>query len=615
MPQQGQRIASITTPFGPDVVLRRMVATEQLGRPFEYVLDLLSTREIDAEKLLGEPVTVTLEMERDGPPRYFNGIVCRVEVVDLHDRYYGYRAVARPTLGLLDKEADCRVFEKMTVPDIINKMLTSVGALVETKTSGTYERREYCIQYRETDLDFISRLMEQEGIYYYFTHEMGKHSVVLADAIGAHSAFMDCREIAYLSPENSPAFGLGHIFNWKTTSELQSGRYKHSDFNFEKPKDNIPTAQRKLRSHSHAGYQIYDYPGGYTDPSVGSRYAGIRMEEIAAQFERRQGETNERRLHVGSLFTLSGHPWRKENGEYLVVSATHVIDTDEYESGDGSEEPPYRCSFTVIDSKTQYRPPRVTPRPIVQGPQTAIVTGAVGGNEGKETEAERNMAARAAKGDIGTDEYGRVKVQFHWGSTQVVSCLARVAQIWAGKNWGAMFIPRVGQEVIVEFLDGDPDRPIVTGRVYNADNMPPYKLPDEATKATIKSRSTGQGAGFNEIRMDDNAGSEELYFHAEKDMNVVVKNDQTVEVTNDQSVDVKQNILVKAGRQLTLKCGTASIVMSSDGSIAIKGVKVTVEGSASLEAKSATTTVKGTAALNLEASGAAVLKGAVVKIN
>jgi type VI secretion system secreted protein VgrG len=602
MPQQRPRIASISSPvLGPDaLMLRRMVATEQLGRPFEYVIDVLSEEVLQAESLLGEPVVVTLQTDlRDQPHRYFHGLVCRFDLVEVHDRYYGYRIVVRPRLWLLGKAADCRVFQKKSALDIVKDTLQRHGVAVESKTYGSYEQREYCIQYCESDLDFISRLMEQEGIYYYFTHEHGKHTMVLADAIGSHGIFMGCASIGYQPTESPAIISPEHVCVWSVTKEIQSGAYTHTDFNFERSGDGavMKSTRKQEHGHAHAAHGVFDHPGFYVAPGTGDRYAAVRMEEIAARYARREGRAGVRRLHVGSLFSLTDHPWDQENREYLVVAATHTIETDLYESGAADTGEVYHCTFTAIDSQTQYRPPRLTPRPVVQGPQTAIVTS-------------------GADSASGIDKYGRVKVKFHWGSERIESCPVRVAQFWAGKNWGAMFLPRAGQEVIVEFLDGDPDRPIVTGRVYNVDNMPPYTLPDEVSKATVKSRSLGStGSGYNEIRMDDKDGSEELYFHAQKDMNVVVENDEDVRVKNDQKVKVDKTITVEAGTRLTLKCGSGSIVMSNDGSIEVNGIKVTIEGTASLDAKATTTTVKGNATLNLEAGAAAVLKGALVKIN
>jgi type VI secretion system secreted protein VgrG len=325
------------------------------------------------------------------------------------------------------------------------------------------------------------------------------------------------------------------------------------------------------------------------------------MEELSAQYETVAGRGNDRGLAVGGLFSFEGFPRQDQNQEYLIVVATHLLQSDQYRTAlAASAGQVYECAFVATEGKQPFRAPQVTPKPVVHGPQTAIVVG----KQGEE---------------IYTDKYGRVKVQFHWDregkSDENSSCWIRVSQLWAGKNWGGMFIPRIGQEVIVEFLEGDPDQPIITGRVYNADKMPPYPLPDNQTRSTVKSNSSKGGGGFNEIRFEDKKGSEEYYVHAQKDMNVFVLNNRTVEVNGDekvqidktQKINVGQTITVEAGQSITLRTGASSIVMKADGTITITGVTVTVEGKATLDLKAAMTTVNG--------SAMTVVKGGLVMIN
>lgn len=593
-PRQRAREAAVDSPLGEDaLLLRRMVAREELGQPFEFELDLLSEQEVEPRRILGEPAGVRLLLPA-GAWRRFNGIVCRFERLGMHDRYLSYRAVLRPRLWLLTRRSDCRIFKNKTVPEIVRSVLHEVGADdVSIRLRQKYPAREYCVQYRETHFDFISRLMEQEGIYYYFTHAENRHTMVLADSISAHQRETGYESIPYYPRANIRQREDDHIYDWTLAAEIQPGTYAHADFDFERPAARLLAQKSAPQAGAYPGGEIYDYPGRFTTPDDGQRYAGVRAEELGARYEVRHGEGNARGVQAGGLFALSGFPQDEENREYLVVSATHVIESDEFETGQAGDEEIYRCTFTAIHSQTPYRPPCRTPRPVVQGPQTAIVVGT---------------------SDINTDRYGRVQVAFHWDRKRETSCYVRVAQFWAGRQWGAMFLPRAGQEVVVEFLDGDPDRPVITGRVYNADEMPPYKLPDEATKSTVKSASTPGGGGGNEIRMEDKAGSEELYLHAQKDMNVVVENDHADEAKANRRVKAARDIVVEAGTKITLKCGAGTIEMGNDGSITLKGVRVTVEG-ATLEAKStATTTVKGPM-LNLEGAAIAGLKGGLVKIN
>lgn len=615
---QAARPISITTPLGGDVLaFHRMTATEGLGQLFEYEIDLLSERQdIALDALLGKKVTVSLDLPAGGA-RHFNGFVCRFAFLGTHGRFMAYRATVRPFLWFLTRCADCRIFQEKSAPEIIKQILRAHGFTdIEDNLSGNYRPLPYCVQYRETDFNFISRLMEQEGIYYYFKHDQTKHMLVLADSLSGHAPLPGYERIPYFPPDVHGRRERDHIHGWSVAQEIQSGAYALNDFNFEKPRASLRATAKEPHGHPYGSLEIYDYPGEYQETGEGDAYAGVRMQEVAAQYERKYGEANARGLAVGALFQLENFHRREENREYLVVSATHVLESDEYRSSELVGGDVYRCAFTAIDSRTSYRPPRVTPKPVIQGPQTAIVTG----KKGEE---------------IWTDKYGRVKVQFHWDregkSDENSSCWVRVAQLWAGKSWGGMMIPRIGQEVIVEFLEGDPDRPIITGRVYNADNMPPYGLPAEATKSTIKSNSSKGGGGFNEIRLEDKKGSEQFFLHAQKDMETIVLNDQaervdrdrkrkvgrneTIEIGQDQTVKIGKNLTIEAGMQITLKCGLSTVVMKKDGTITIKGMNITVQGSAKVENKSSGRAILKGTMTNVDGAAVTVVKGGIVKIN
>ena len=384
------------------------------------------------------------------------------------------------------------------------------------------------MQYRETAFNFISRLMEQEGIYYFFTHENGKHILVLADSASAHKPFPGYEEVNFHGLEKGAA-GLEVINEWTVEQEVQAGAYFLNDFDFEKPKGSLLGNATATRQHGMAAFPHYDYPGEYVEASEGSRLAQVRLDELQAQHETLRGQTSARALAAGFTFKLKKHPRADQERDYLVTGVSLRADAGEFASaggalGGGGEF--FTCSFTALDSQQTFRSPRVTPRPVVQGPQTAMVVGPAGD-------------------EIHTDKYGRVKVMFHWDryakADQKSSCWIRVAQDWAGKKWGAIFTPRIGQEVIVEFLEGDPDRPIITGRVYNAGAMPPYDLPADQTKSTFKSCSSKGGGGFNEIRFEDKKGDEELFFHAEKNQQIRVKNDRFETIGNDRHLVVEHD--------------------------------------------------------------------------
>ncbi|MFQ5506932.1 MAG: type VI secretion system Vgr family protein, partial [Planctomycetota bacterium] len=522
-----KRSIGLTTPLDADALLfHRMTSKEQLGRMFEFDLELLSEDEqIKLENVLGQSMTVRLDLP-DGSQRWFNGLVSKFAQAGRAGNYARYQATLRPWLWFLTRSADCRIFQEMTVPAIIKEVFSKHGFTNLTDNlTGSYREWDYCVQYRETDFNFVSRLMEQEGIYYHFAHEDGKHDLVLCDSYSSHEPIPGYEEIPYFPPSTGAERERDHIFHWSVSQEVQSGAFALNDFDFEKPKADLLTRSVVSREHAASDHEIYDYPGEYRSAGDGETYVRTRIEEQQARYEHFRGEGNAAGVAAGGLFKLTGCPRDDQNREYLLISATHSLESNEYESAAKALGPGYGSSFTAIDAKQPFRPARLTPKPLVQGPQTAIVVGPAGE-------------------EIWTDKYGRVKVQFHWDrygeSNENSSCWVRVAQVWAGKSWGGIQIPRINQEVLVEFLEGDPDRPIITGRVYNADHMPPYELPANQTQSGIKSRSTkgGSAENFNEIRMEDLKGSEVLYIHAEKDQSIVVENDQSISVGNDRTENI-----------------------------------------------------------------------------
>jgi len=489
-----KRFVEIDTPLDPDTLLfYKMRGKEELSRLSEYELDLLSSdRTINLDDVLGKSVTVKLELG-DDKMRTFSGYVTRIALVGMHGRYHAYRATVRPWLWFLTRTTNCRIFQEKSVPDILKEVFAKHPDIADVKFKliESYKPWEYCVQYRETDFNFVSRLMEHEGMYYFFTHSEGRHTLVVADSYSAH-AVANGGEIPFVDPDKTVRGERDHVSEWSMTHELQSGKYALTDYDFEKPRVSLQVKSMFKREHALAEYELYDYPGDYLERRDGELYARTRIEEVQAKFERVEGQTNARALATGTLFTLTSHPREDQNTEYLVVSAEYDLKSREYEAIEGTGAD-YHCRFSALNSHQPFRAERITPKPLVQGPQTAITVGPAG-----ET--------------IHTDKFGRVKVQFHWDrygkKDDKSSCWIRVSQNWGGKGWGGMFIPHVGQEVIVQFLEGDPDSPLITGRVYNADNMPPIALPGGKTKSIIRDH------GGNEIVMEGSAGGQQMRLYS-----------------------------------------------------------------------------------------------------
>jgi type VI secretion system secreted protein VgrG len=383
--------------------------------------------------------------------------------------------------------------------------------------------------------------MEQEGIYYYFKHENGKHTLILSDDLSAHSAFPNYDEIPYYPPDAMQWKERDHLYQWVVEKQVQPGKYALNDFDFVAPTKNLRKVLSMPKNHAMAEFEVYDYPGEYTEPGDGDNYTKIRLQELLAQHKMVRAEGVARGLASGCLFNLTNSGHQDQDRQYLVVRATYELQADPYESQAVPESiKPYQVRITAIDAQQPYRAPRVTPKPVVQGPQTAIVVGKAGE-------------------EIDTDQYGRVKCHFHWdrhdNADEKSSCWIRVAQSWAGKKWGALYLPRIGQEVIVDFLEGDPDQPIITGRVYNGANMPPYTLPDKKTMSTLKSLSSKGGGGFNEFRFEDKKGEEQIFIHAEKDQHNRVKKDTLEWVGQDRHLIVTRDQFeeAKGDKHLSVK--------------------------------------------------------------
>ncbi len=545
---QDNRSIAIATPLGKDkLLLKSVTLTEQLGRPFVMKAELLSEDiKVNFLDIIGKGVTVRWRMpDKDGQPqkRYFSGYVTSFVQLPRAEGFYRYQATIVPWLWFLTRTADCRIFhsamssppDDMTVPGIIKKIFKDHGFDdFSSGLSGNYRTLDHCVQYKETDFNFVSRLMEQEGIYYYFEHTKGqgptKHTLKLADAKSAHSEYEGFETIHYrpaADAESGTSEANGSILSWSRMKQVQPGTYKVNDFDFKRPQSSLLGSDTQDRQHPNSAFEIYDFAANYVDEQPedhGDDYAKIRLEELQAQHDIILGTSDCPGLACGYKFTLDGHPRSDQNGDYLLVGVTYHCNAESYTSGTQSAGKIFLADFAAIPADTVFRPARTTPKPRIQGPQTAIVVGKAGE-------------------EILTDEFGRIKVQFHWDryspANENTPCWARVAQTWAGKNWGSVFIPRIGQEVIVEFLDGNPDRPIVTGAVYNGASKPPYALPDNATMSTIKSNSSKGGQGFNEFRFEDKKGGEQIFMHGEKDMDLRIKHDSKEWIGNDRHLVIK----------------------------------------------------------------------------
>jgi type VI secretion system secreted protein VgrG len=613
---QENRSISVTTPLGKDVLLLEgFTGSEGLSTPFRFTLELLAEdpKKVVFDKLLGQSVTVTVLMP-ENKKRYISGKVSRLTqgaraaAAKKDATFIRYRAEIVPAVWFLGKKRQSRVFQQLSVPDILKKVLT--GLDVDYQIQGTFEQRNYCVQYQETDLDFASRLMEEEGIYYFFKHTSSKHQMIVANTTQGHPEVPEITKAAY------DESGEHRIYLWEKSQEIRSGKYTAWDYHFEMPDKHLE-ADETIRDFFKAGGvthklkvggaekdEIFDFPGGYAKRFDGidkgggeqasdlqkifqdnKRTVGIRLQQEAWPGLVISGASDCRQFTSGHKFKLEKHG--DNNGNYVLTRLEHAAQMKGAYTAGGKVSLEYSNSFACVPLEVAYRPPQVTPRPVIHGPQTAFVVGPKGQ-------------------EIFTDKYGRVKVQFNWDrdgkADASSSCWVRVATPWAGKTWGMIHIPRIGQEVVVSFVEGDPDQPLIVGSVYNANQMPPYTLPDNMTQSGIKSRSTTQGAAenFNELRFEDKKGSEEVYFHAEKDFKRVVENNDNLKVGSDKADDGSQTIEIYKDRTVTIKTGSETFKVETKGrtqdikmddSLKVGG-KLTVEATQSIELKVGASSVK-----------------------
>lgn len=540
-PTQALQPAAIQTPLGEDILLlKKWAVRDSVSEPFEIRCEVLAEQYQGGLKgLVREPITIRVNTDfgtaSPDPPIFFNGYVREVRQLHPDERFYCYSIVAVPKVWFLGLQNDCRIFQEMTVPEIVSEILKENQIDFKLDLHATYEKRTYCVQYRESCLNFISRLLEEEGIHYYFAHGNGHHQMVIADfSPGAKPlANAETLEFNWEQPSEGPDDKVVYTFDRRSQAHIESVVLR--DFDFRWPSTDLSSEETERMVSP-----TFDYPGKYDTRDLGSRRARVRLEEEETYAEVVEGKSTVYQLSPGYRAALTRHPYGDLNAEYFVVSVRHTGAEINYRSSSESDDGyHYSNEFMAIPRKVHYRPPLRAEKPFVKGSQTAIVVGPPGE-------------------EIYTDNFGRIKVQFHWDRrgpwNAGSSCWIRVSQFWAGREWGSISIPRIGQEVVVDFLEGDPDRPVVAGRLYNAEQMPPYPLPAGANNMGFKSKSV-HGGGFNEISINDTNATEGINIHAQYNMTSVVEHDESVTIHNCRTKTIDVDETVKVGNNRTESVG------------------------------------------------------------
>ena len=648
---QDNRLLSISSPLGKDeLLLTGFEGTESLSGLFEFKIDVLSkSHTLSPEQLIGKTVTLTVHNDQ---MRTFNGYISQFVYGEVKaDNLRVYQLTMVPWLWFLSKNSNHRIFQNKSTKDIIEQLFQDSGFTdYDYKATGNPAVREYCVQYNESDFDFVSRLLEEDGIAYFFVQDKEKHVLHIVDA---ENAYEPCKEtdLGY-SKGSQPNT---QINRWQHLYEFHKGRWSLNDYDFVFPtKSQLKSTASTSNFANIKNYEHYEYTPYHDFAGIGD-LTKKRIEAEEAPADTIEGSSDCSSFYAGGKFNLKRHAVKQEQGNYIITTVRHKASDDSYLAGNDSDSE-YKNDFVCIPDDVHFRPPLTRQKPWMQGPQSATVVGPAGE-------------------EIYIDDYGRIKVQFHWDreakNDENSSCFIRVMQPWAGAGWGTSFIPRIGMEVVVNFFDGDPDRPIVTGSVYNGDNKPPF---NSKTQSGIKTRSSkgGSNSNSNELRFDDNKDAEQVYLHAEKNLDTQVENNETLTVDVDRtktignnesssigknrdksvgenqaesigqnkSIDVGNNhsetiakdktldvgedhtesigknmsiniggnltekvgkkINIDAGDQIVLKTGSASITMKSNGDITIKGKNITVQGSGKI---------------NVKASSSAVIKGSKVSTN
>lgn len=568
---QDTRHLRITTSLEPDALLVRSVrGMEAMSQLFQFEVDLLShSGTINPQDVVGDNVCITIEPDPHSAPRLLNGFIKRFQYAGLEGRgLYHYRAEVVPWLWFLGKRTDCRVFQNQSIPEIIKSLFEELGfpdynfALV-----AEYPPLEYCVQYNESDLDFVHRLLEHAGIYYYFEHQQDKHLLHLCDD-SSHYTTLDPARLLHTSGSREER----HIHLWQHSYQYCSGAYAQTDYDFEKANHALLTeTATTLRLKKNAAYPRFAYPGLYTETDQGRTITRVRMQQEEVGYEQVRAAANIHTLAIGKKFVLNSDENLTDHGQAFVITELHhAAYNPSFRQGE-DEGNVYSNQFSCLPAATTFRPLLITPKPRMEGVQTAVVVGKSGD-------------------EIYTDKYGRIKVQFHWDrygeKNEESSCWVRVATQWAGSKWGTIGIPRVGQEVVVTFVDGNPDKPLVIGSVYNSAHMPPYGLPDNKTMTGLKSRSSkgGDPSMYNEIVIDDKKGAEQVRINAHKDFNMNVGNNAGLNTVGNSTANVDGNSSSTVGGNSSSSVGgNTSHSTGGDDSHNVAGNRTaTVSGNESL---------------------------------
>jgi type VI secretion system secreted protein VgrG len=637
---QANRIGVLTTPIpGVDALaLTRFDGTEGLSETFEYRIEALSDlQDIDFNQALGRQCSVKLNTFK-GEDRSFHGILTEAQWTGRKDDHFSYRLLLRPWLWLLTRTTDCRIFLDKKAPEIIKEVFTdrsfAQGTHWESRleNEGSFPKRDYCVQFRETDFNFVCRLMEKEGIYYYFTHKDGKHVLVLANAKSSHDPIQTMQEsdrsrtatpqpeLPFLPPAGGFVPAVQRIEQVISERQFRSGSVEITDYNYETPNAQMSHIELGEKRYERGDMEIFDCPGNHKDADQAARYAEIMLQAEQARDHRRQFSGEAPSLFPGGITKLKGHPAASQNIEYLVVRAKHSYGEQSYRSGGQGEaaDGVYRGAYDVLPRDQQFRATIITPVPRIYGIQTAVVV-------------DKQAKGRVDKSpeEIEVEKLTEIYVSFFWDRRQHKekrSVKLRCAQLWAGKNWGAQFIPRIGMEVLVQFLEGDPDRPIVTGCVYNENNKPPGELAAKKTISGIKSESTKGDQGCNYWNFEDKKGGEQINFHAEKDLNVVVKNNETRSVGNNMTTTVANSEKRTIGKNFKPPTGAnarETIIENGDEKLEVKNGAIFHEAKLKIELKVGPSKITITPAnitldaptITLKATGPITIQGLPVKIN
>ena len=564
--KQDPRIGSFSSDLGEDVLaISRFEGAECLSGLFEFRVDVVSEdKDIDFDAILGTKCGLHIYAKHDGVKRHFRGVLVEAQWTGMIYDLRTYRLVLRPWLWILTRATNCRIFSNMTVPDILQQVFQDQGFdAFQLRLNASYPQLEYCVQYRESDFSFVSRLMEEYGIYYYFEHSESGHEMILADSSSAHEPKPAGAKLALALGDAKFTRREDMLNQWTDERKHRSGKVTLNDYNYETPTADLKANHDASSKYEHGKLELYDYPGRYIKKSDGLPLANVRLEAEQAADKRSFAAGDAVTCCPGFLIELSGPSQQNIGKQFLTVRADHVFQSLDYRSVGGADAGGYSGRYEFLPADIQFRAPAVTQKPIIYGPQTALVASDV-------------------------DDECRIEVQFYWDRDKTNSRYVRIAHGWAGNGWGDVKIPRIGMEVVVEYLDGDPDRPLVTGSVYNAENVAPYVKDKQNAVSGTRTQTLG-GSGYNELIMDDTSGDELIRFHAEHDLDGTVKNDERREIGNNvdvkigvnRSEDIGATWTVTAKQKIEFTVGTSTFTMDPTG-ITLKAARISLQADAML---------------------------------